>query len=90
MTDYYLIALDRITDEQRQLAHEVIKSNATGWWHRFQDVWIAGGRDAAQWRDLLVDVVGQEGPTQLLVFALGDGWASYARSRTNEWIQRNL
>jgi hypothetical protein len=86
-----VIIFDRIRPEERQAAHEIIKANANGWWHHFENTWIAGGKTPGEWRDLLSDVI-PTGPSSVIVFALPStpGWASFSRSGIVDWFHDNL
>src|SRR5690606_36286918 len=79
MTNFYVISIDRATQEELNRAHQIIKENANGWWHRHATTWIAGGLTAAEWRDLLKDTL-RSSQSSVLVLKLpkeeaGSAWA---------------
>ncbi len=96
MSRVYVILLDRATADEREAVQAIVKDEAQKWWHRFQDVWLATGHSAPEWRELLKPVLGS--PTSnLLVFSLPSDptdrdwsyWGTQADERT-AWIKRNF
>lgn len=89
----YLIVFDQLSDERRDVAHEIIKANANGWWHNMPNVWIVGDHDAAFWRDILQPVISGTGASVLVLHLPppgGRGWAHFgpgSESKT-EWFYR--
>lgn len=90
----YIIVIDRATDIELNAAHEIIKSRANGWWHRFTNTWLVGGLSVSEWRDALRDTT-ESGPSSILVMKLpeagGRAW-SYIGPRAKErceWLHEN-
>jgi hypothetical protein len=75
-----IIILDQPPEGVRQAVHDIVKENATDWWHHLSDVWIAGGLSAKEWRDMIM----KKFPGQILVLPLPDDreervWAASLR-----------
>jgi hypothetical protein len=90
----HVIILDEASDETRGAVHEVIKANAKGWWHRYPNVWMAGGdNSAADWRDMLKPLV--KAPTSVLVLRLPETghpkWAYFGPDAQDrmKWFHSN-
>ena len=92
---WFTIAANRITPQQREQIHGIVKEHANGWWHGFADLWIVGGKSASEWRDL-VGVAVPHVPSGVLVFKVDSDtkgtWAYRAKMNDNgrEWIKRYL
>ncbi len=94
MTPAYLIVLDRPTKEQRNAVHKCVKGNAqTGWWHRFENVWMAQGLSAQEWVGLIEPLI-EEGRTSVMVFRLPhDPEVGYYGENPDvrlKWIEKRL
>jgi hypothetical protein len=92
----FAIFVNRVTAEQREQIHEIIKEHANyGWWHGFADLWIVVGKTATAWRDLVGEVTVYPPSGVLVVKVSSDEkgvWASRSTlSESNrEWIKRYL
>lgn len=90
----HIIVVDRGTDEELNAVHQVVKAEAKGWWHRFTNVWLVGGRTTNEWRDALQEII-RGGPSSVLVLRLpkhADRHWSYFGPKWKErceWIHNN-
>lgn len=71
----YLITIDQLSDERREVIHELVKVKASGWWHNMPNVWIVAGLSHTQWRDELHPVINGTGAS-ILVIELPDAKAN--------------
>jgi hypothetical protein len=87
----YAILVDRATDAQLQAVHQAVKDAANGWWHRFTNVWLVGGKTAVEWRDLLKPLVSAPGSV-LVVRVDGSQWAMSGPDVQERaaWLHKNL
>ena len=91
----YAIVANRISTAQREQIQGIVKANANGWWHGFDDLWIVGGRTASEWRDL-VGVAVPSQPSGVIVLKIDKDnpprWAyKAAMSDANrDWLHKNL
>ena len=91
-----VVILDQPTAELREAAHEIIRTNANGWWHRMPDIWIVGGIEPRAWRDLLQPVIARFPGSSVFVLRLpakegNRSWSYFgvnAKERM-EWIHDN-
>lgn len=87
----HVIILNNATPAVINQAHELIKSKARGWWHRFSATWIVGGDvPTNEWRDLLKPVIAGTAAS-VLVLRLPDedqnrNW-SYSGRKAKEWCE---
>ena len=79
----FVILLDRISDLEREAVHQVIKTNADTWWHRFENVWLAEGRSVHDWRDLVYEVLVRPGSSSVLVLKLPEDERWWSLHGTN-------
>jgi len=56
-----IIVLERPTAETREAVQTLIKKHASGWWHRFPDLWLASGHPPQFWRDEIRPLVAGTG-----------------------------
>jgi hypothetical protein len=91
----FLIVLDRANPDELNSVQEVVKNNARGWWHRYTNVWFAGGgTSATYWRDLISPVL-ESGPSSVLVLRLpkrgARSWAYYGPEGEErlKWLRAN-
>lgn len=91
----FLIVLDRADTEELNAVQKIVKENARGWWHRFTNVWLAGGGDSAvYWRDLIKPALkpGASSVMVLLLPAPADRrWAMFGSEAKDRaaWIHKN-
>jgi hypothetical protein len=95
-TPRYAIVLSASTAEQREAVQAIIKENASrGWWHRFPNMWLVGGRSASQWRDLVRPAM-RPGIGAVLVLKIDtddpNTWSFFGpRSKeTTKWLHEHL
>lgn len=95
MTEYFIIVLDQGSPEERAAIHALVKEHASGWWHHFGDVWLAGGKKkASEWRDLLKEATTGSGSALMVMKLPKSGrrsWAYFgpkAKERC-DWVHRN-
>lgn len=91
----YAIVANNITPVQREQIQAIIKANANGWWHNFADLWIVGGRNASEWRDL-VGVAVLPAASAVLVLAVdtsdAHAWAykGVLGQGASEWLRSDV
>lgn len=77
--DAHLIVIDKLSDERREVVHELVKAKASDWWHNMPNVWIAGGKTSSFWREELYPVISGTGGTILVTrlpaFDAGRTWS---------------
>lgn len=92
-----VILLDGAGVALREKIHDSVKENANGWWHRFQNCWLAAGHSPKYWRDLLKPYVAEAPESAaILVLALpplDDDrlWAYFGPDAEGKmgWLHRN-
>jgi hypothetical protein len=91
-----VIILDRATSAERNAVHEMIKTHASGWWHHFTNVWIAGGHSTLYWNRLLAPLI-PAGQSAILVLKLPEDktqrqYNMYTRGNNerSKWIKEVL
>jgi hypothetical protein len=95
MTPTYAIVIEASHPLQRDQVQEIVKANATLWWHAVADLWLVTGKNAAAWRDL-VGVVFPAGNGKVLVLKVdsqsGGTWAYRGQfpASATEWLRKNL
>jgi|GEM_PF-2358631 len=65
--DPHLIIFDQLSDERREVVHELVKAKADGWWHNMPNIWIVGGKTSEFWRDELHPVIAGTGASILVM-----------------------
>ena len=92
--DSFIVAFDQLSDDRREVAHALIKAKANGWWHNLPNVWIAGGHDAAFWRDELKPVIEGTGASMLVLHLPPDlrnrSWAFFGTKSEEKtrWLRQ--
>lgn len=96
LTQPCIILVDRVNAAEREAVHEIVRTHARGWWHRFPDVWIAGGHPPKYWKKLIKPVI-PYGSSSVLVLRLPDepeendiGYFGIDGEQRLEWLYRNL
>lgn len=97
MENAHIIVADKANAAQLNTIHEEVKLRASGWWHRFQNVWIVGGDlKPSQWRDFLKDALAGEPVVNILVLRLPSqeserGWAfmGVAAKEATSWFREH-
>lgn len=90
--DSYIIVFDQLSNERREVAHELIKANANGWWHNLPNVWIVGGQTVSFWRETLHPVIASTGASILVMNLPAEpstrSWAFYGPrgSQKAKWL----
>jgi len=91
----FAIVINRATAQQRAQVHEIVKSNADGWWHGFGDLWIVRGKSVEGWRDL-VGIAFSAVPSGVIVLRIADPgvprWAYRAKLSDSaaDWLRKEL
>ncbi len=93
-TPRHVILVDRVSLDEREAIHAVVKEHSRGWWHHFADSWIVGGHTAANWRDWIGAVKGST--SDVLVLTLPSDqrarrWAARGprSAKSSDWIKGN-
>lgn len=86
----HVIVLSTGTVAHQNAVHAIVKAHASQWWHQLPEVWIAEGRSATYWRDLIKPVLGLS-PAQVLVLRLPDdanrrAWAATFAGPKTWWL----
>lgn len=93
MSAKFVVVVDRASDAQLQSVHQILKANASGWWHRFTNTWVVSSDDktAAYWRDLLTPIVSR--PASVLVLKVDQTSWAYRGPDAKEraaWFHQNF
>jgi hypothetical protein len=79
MADKFVIVVDRAGAVRLKAVHEVVKGNAKGWWHHYENTWIVTtDKTLGEWRDLVrsaIEPVGISGVLVLRVAEESPRWA---------------
>lgn len=73
-----LIILDRVTDDERDAVHEIVKVHAAEWWHELENVWIVQSQTPGFWKALIKPVI-PNGSSGVMVLSLPPGeWGDFS------------
>jgi hypothetical protein len=91
----HVIIIDQPTASARDAVHSIVKENAVGWWHHFNDAWIVTGHTPSYWRDKVKAVL-NEPSSSVLVLALPHEeadryWSLYGANASTKgrWLHEN-
>jgi hypothetical protein len=71
MDPWFLIILERATDQELEAVQAIAKAHSEDWWHEIENVWIVRGQTATYWLTLITPVI-PHGNSGAFVFRLPD------------------
>jgi len=87
MKKRFVVLIEVSTEDQNVLMLEWIKSEAIGWWHWFQNIWLLSNKhghlEASTIRDKVREIYGTANVLVLEIKGTEDTWSGYGPKGEN-------